>query len=197
MGLKSAIHLDGTLNVPGDTDRGWSVELAVPWTALGELARRKSPPADGDQWRVNFSRVEWPLSRDRRRVSARQGEARAQLGLVAAACRRHAQAGDVGLRAVLVRPGRGRRRSSRTRRCRRGDGCTRCTTRSANSGRRTAAGPGPLPSSGRAPAVAGDLSAPAMATAGSLFEASVDLRLPDGRTQRWHIRQDSLIWPAE
>ena len=60
-GLKSAVHLDGTLNVVTDTDRGWSVELAVPWSALGELARRASPPADGDQWRVNFSRVQWAL----------------------------------------------------------------------------------------------------------------------------------------
>jgi hypothetical protein len=46
-------------------------------------------------------------------------------------------------------------------------------------------------------AVIAGLSAPAMATAGSLFEASVDLRLPDGKTQRWHIRQDALIWPGE
>ena len=60
-GLQSAVHLDGTLNDPRDTDRGWTIELAVPWTALGELARRPSPPNDGDQWRVNFSRVEWPL----------------------------------------------------------------------------------------------------------------------------------------
>ena len=60
-GLKSAVHLDGTLNDPRDTDRGWTIELAVPWSALGELARRPAPPRDGDQWRVNFSRVEWPL----------------------------------------------------------------------------------------------------------------------------------------
>lgn len=60
-GLKSAVHLDGTLNHWQDQDRGWSVELALPWAALGELARRPSPPADGDQWRVNFSRVEWQL----------------------------------------------------------------------------------------------------------------------------------------
>lgn len=60
-GLKSAVHLDGTLNDSRDEDRGWTVELALPWSALGELARRPSPPADGDQWRVNFSRVEWQL----------------------------------------------------------------------------------------------------------------------------------------
>jgi hypothetical protein len=29
----------------------------------------------------------------------------------------------------------------------------------------------------------------------SLFEASIDLRLPQGRSQRWHIRQDALVWP--
>jgi hypothetical protein len=60
-GLKSAVRLEGTLNDPRDTDRGWSVELALPWKALGELARRPSPPRDGDQWRVNFSRVQWEL----------------------------------------------------------------------------------------------------------------------------------------
>jgi len=59
-GLKSAVALDGTINRAGDTDRGWTVELAFPWKVLGEQANRPSPPADGDQWRVNFSRVEWP-----------------------------------------------------------------------------------------------------------------------------------------
>jgi hypothetical protein len=58
-GLKTAVHIDGTLNDPTDTDRGWSVELAIPWSVLGEFAHRPSPPRDGDQWRVNFSRVEW------------------------------------------------------------------------------------------------------------------------------------------
>jgi hypothetical protein len=59
-GLKTAVHIDGTLNDPRDTDRGWSVELAFPWEALREAAGpRKAPPREGDQWRVNFSRVEW------------------------------------------------------------------------------------------------------------------------------------------
>ena len=58
-GLKTAVHLDGTLNDPTDLDRGWSLEMAFPWKVLGELAGRRSPPQDGDQWRVNFSRVEW------------------------------------------------------------------------------------------------------------------------------------------
>ena len=58
-GLKTAVFVDGTLNDPSDTDRGWSVEIALPWKVLGELAYRPAPPKDGDQWRVNFSRVEW------------------------------------------------------------------------------------------------------------------------------------------
>src|SRR5262249_50376054 len=59
-GLKTAVHVDGTLNDPGDTDRGWAVVIAFPWAALKEQAHRiAAPPNDGDQWRVNFSRVEW------------------------------------------------------------------------------------------------------------------------------------------
>lgn len=62
LGLKSAVHLDGTLNDPSDVDRGWTIEIAVPWFALGEQAHRPAPPHAGDQWRMNFTRVETPLS---------------------------------------------------------------------------------------------------------------------------------------
>jgi hypothetical protein len=60
-GLKTAVRVHGTLNNPADTDTGWTVEIAMPWKALGEFARRPAPPARGDQWRINFSRVEWQL----------------------------------------------------------------------------------------------------------------------------------------
>lgn len=58
-GLRTAVHVWGTLNEPGDIDQGWSLEIAFPWKALKEAARRPAPPRPGDQWRVNFSRVEW------------------------------------------------------------------------------------------------------------------------------------------
>jgi hypothetical protein len=58
-GLKTAVHVDGTLNDPRDNDRGWSVEIAIPWQAFRKLTDISLPPKDGDQWRVNFSRVEW------------------------------------------------------------------------------------------------------------------------------------------
>lgn len=58
-GLRTGIAIDGTLNDPSDTDAGWSVEIAIPWTVLRECAHRPAPPAARDRWRVNFSRVEW------------------------------------------------------------------------------------------------------------------------------------------
>ena len=58
-GLQTAVQVDGTLNDPADTDRGWTVEIAIPWSVLAEAAGRPAPPAPGDIWRVNFSRVQW------------------------------------------------------------------------------------------------------------------------------------------
>ena len=61
-GLETAVHVDGTLNDPTDQDRGWTVEMALPWAALKECAGRMSaPPRPGDIWRLNFSRVDWPM----------------------------------------------------------------------------------------------------------------------------------------
>jgi hypothetical protein len=58
-GLKKAVHVAGTVNDPSDVDKGWSVEIAFPWKVLKEAAHVPTPPREGDQWRVNFSRVEW------------------------------------------------------------------------------------------------------------------------------------------
>ena len=60
-GLRTAVHLEGTLNDPGDTDVGWSIEIAIPFHALKAIAGRPVPPADGDVWWVNYSRVQWHL----------------------------------------------------------------------------------------------------------------------------------------
>jgi hypothetical protein len=57
-GLRTAVHVDGTINDPSDTDRGWTVEIAWPWKGLKQIASCPVPPCDGDQWRINFSRVE-------------------------------------------------------------------------------------------------------------------------------------------
>ena len=58
-GLKIGRTLNGTLNQPGDHDQGWIVEVAIPWRALRE---GQGAPKEGEQWRLNFSRVEWKTS---------------------------------------------------------------------------------------------------------------------------------------
>lgn len=58
-GLRSAVHVAGTLNNPTDADRGWSVEIAFPWDGFRRYTKGNLPPHQGEHWRVNFSRVEW------------------------------------------------------------------------------------------------------------------------------------------
>lgn len=60
-GLKSAVHVQGTLNDASDRDRGWTLEIAFPWKALAAHAHRTVPPQEGDQWHLGFSRVEWDI----------------------------------------------------------------------------------------------------------------------------------------
>jgi hypothetical protein len=60
-GLKTAVHVRGTLNNPADIDSGWTVELAIPWSSLRTYAHVPTPPRKGDTWRINFSRVEWDV----------------------------------------------------------------------------------------------------------------------------------------
>lgn len=60
--LQTAVHLQGTLNNPSDTDTAWTIEMAIPWTAFSEDG--KKVPAVGDTWRMNFSRVQWELEID-------------------------------------------------------------------------------------------------------------------------------------
>ena len=60
-GLMTAVYVDGTLNDPRDRDRGWTVEIALPWHAYRLRAPVERPEA-GAIWRINFSRVEWHSS---------------------------------------------------------------------------------------------------------------------------------------
>jgi hypothetical protein len=57
--LKTAVHVDGTLNQSDDRDGGWTVELAFPWKGMKWLAKgdgRALPPKSDDVWRIDFSR---------------------------------------------------------------------------------------------------------------------------------------------
>ncbi|GAA5021288.1 hypothetical protein GCM10011506_03060 [Marivirga lumbricoides] len=58
--LKTAVHIEGSLNDHSDIDSLWTVEMAIPMKALIELKNDpKTLPKEGEQWRINFSRVEW------------------------------------------------------------------------------------------------------------------------------------------
>jgi hypothetical protein len=52
---RHAVHVDGTLNDPSDTDRGWTVELAIPFASLTGMDKPR--PARGDRWKFNLYRL--------------------------------------------------------------------------------------------------------------------------------------------
>lgn len=59
-GLKTAVYIQGTLNNATDVDSLWSVEMAIPMRPLLELKQKpQTLPKEGEQWRINFSRVQW------------------------------------------------------------------------------------------------------------------------------------------
>lgn len=59
-GLKSEVHVLGKINDPTIEDQGWSVEIAFPWAGLRKYhSKGEGPPAPGDLWKLNFSRVQW------------------------------------------------------------------------------------------------------------------------------------------
>jgi hypothetical protein len=57
-GMKWAVDVQGTINDPSDIDKGWTVEMFIPFWAL-TIGNTSKVPADGDSWRINFSRVQW------------------------------------------------------------------------------------------------------------------------------------------
>jgi cellulose/xylan binding protein with CBM9 domain len=52
---RHAVHVDGTLNQPGDVDRGWTVELGIPFAALTGMPGAR--PERGDTWKFNLYRL--------------------------------------------------------------------------------------------------------------------------------------------
>ncbi len=57
-GLKTAVSIQGSLNNPRDTDKGWMVEMAIPFSAI-TIGNNPDVPVDGRIMRIGFSRVEW------------------------------------------------------------------------------------------------------------------------------------------
>jgi hypothetical protein len=63
-GVLLATFIRGTLNARGDEDKGWSLEVAIPWVNFEELSRR---PAPGAVWTANLNR--WDGVEPNRRLS--------------------------------------------------------------------------------------------------------------------------------
>jgi hypothetical protein len=57
--LRTAVQVDGRINDPTTVDRGWTVEMALPWTSLaGLFDGRAFPPREGETLRCDFSRFQ-------------------------------------------------------------------------------------------------------------------------------------------
>lgn len=65
-GVQLATHIRGTLNMRGDKDQGWSLEVAIPWENFQEIAK-KTPPEPGSVWMANLNR--WDGVEPDRRLS--------------------------------------------------------------------------------------------------------------------------------
>lgn len=57
-GLRTAVRVDGTLDQRDDVDRGWSVEIALPWEGMARLADGPLPPRDGEVWPISLVRLQ-------------------------------------------------------------------------------------------------------------------------------------------
>jgi hypothetical protein len=62
-GIQSKIIANGTINDNTDIDSGWTVEMAIPFTAISRI-QRAATPSFNKPWRINFSRVQWTLEPD-------------------------------------------------------------------------------------------------------------------------------------
>jgi len=60
-GLLTGVSIYGSVNKTDDKDSCWTIEVAFPWDGFKEITTVSSPPKDQDQWRINYSRVEWKM----------------------------------------------------------------------------------------------------------------------------------------
>ena len=57
-GLRHAVHIDGSINNPQEKDRGWTVEMAIPWAGLKEISGGvEFPPKPGSTLRATAYRA--------------------------------------------------------------------------------------------------------------------------------------------
>jgi len=58
-GLQTAVKIDGTINDPTTVDKGWTLEISIPWKSMKWLADGRSlPPSEADIWKMFFGRFQ-------------------------------------------------------------------------------------------------------------------------------------------
>ena len=57
-GLRTAVRVQGTVNDSLSLDKGWTVEIAIPWDAMVGRIGGGGQPDPGDTWRLNLYRIE-------------------------------------------------------------------------------------------------------------------------------------------
>lgn len=58
-GVEVRTHVDGVLNDRSVRSRGWTAEVALPWSGMAHLANGRSlPPRDGDVWQLFLGRFQ-------------------------------------------------------------------------------------------------------------------------------------------
>jgi hypothetical protein len=67
LGMEAAVRLQGTLNKWEDTDKGWTVEGRIPWTAFKPTGGR---PEAGDKWRFALCRYDYSATLDKPELSS-------------------------------------------------------------------------------------------------------------------------------
>jgi hypothetical protein len=193
-GLKTAVHVRGTLNNPSDTDSGWSVEIAMPWGALQEYAHRPVPPREGDQWRVNFSRVEWLheiVDGKYQKVKGKPEDNWVWSPQGVINMHRPETWGYVQFSAK--KPGKAAFRPDAAWE-------VRCILHEVYYVQRefrdrTKQWAQTLDELNlKTTSISSQKNAPTLQSTNGGFVATLALRLPNGKTQLWHIRQDALIW---
>ncbi|MCI0418556.1 MAG: carbohydrate-binding family 9-like protein [Acidobacteria bacterium] len=67
-GVQLKTTLRGTLNQSGDQDKGWTLEVAIPFKNFARLAKQPVPKT-GEQWRVQINRWDGTEASGGRRLS--------------------------------------------------------------------------------------------------------------------------------
>ena len=188
-GLRTAVHVNGTLNDPKDKDRGWTIEIAWPWKGLKQLASRPLPPKDGDQVRVNFSRVQWEYEIIDGKYRRKKGKPEDNwVWSPQGAINMHAPERWGYVQFSTAKPGTAKYQPDPTGEARH---ALQRIYRAQIAHRKQ---------HGRYAATLANLGLanldgkPLLETTATSFEASIEVKLPNGKMERWRIGADSRVW---